>query len=71
MRLNKKKCIYINMNVKNRIRFKDGTAMPNEDEADYLGAKITKKNLNKKRGRRKGVQSFSDMQQAQTIPEKG
>ena len=48
MRLNKKKCIYINMNVKNRIRFKDGTAMPNEDEADYLGAKITKKNLNKK-----------------------
>ena len=47
MRLNKKKCVYINMNVKNRIKFKDGTAMPMAEEADYLGAKITKKNLNK------------------------
>ena len=48
MRLNKKKCIYINMNVKNRIRLKDGMAMPTAEEADYLGAKITQKNLNKK-----------------------
>ena len=48
MKLNEGKCVYINMNNKNVIKYKDGTQMPKDDEATYLGAKITKKNLNKK-----------------------
>ena len=41
MRLNKKKCIQINMNNNNNIKFSDGMPMKKEAEADYLGAKIT------------------------------
>ena len=48
MKLNKNKCVYINMNCNNQIKFQDGTHMPNETEATYLGAQITKKNQNKK-----------------------
>ena len=48
MKLNKGKCVYLNMNNNNNIKFKDGSVMPRENEATYLGAKITKKNLNKK-----------------------
>ena len=48
MKLNKKKCVYINMNNKNNSKFTDGTTMPREEEATYLGAKITKKNQNRK-----------------------
>ena len=61
MKLNKKKCIYINMNVKNRIRFKDGMAMPLAEEADYLGAKLTKKKLNKREINARGMKSAGDM----------
>ena len=48
MKLNKGKCVHINMNNKNNIKFSDGSAMPREEEATYLGAKITRKNLNRK-----------------------
>ena len=48
MRLNKGKCVYINMGNKNTIKFKDGTELKKEEEADYLGAKTTKKNLNRR-----------------------
>ena len=48
MRLNKGKCVYINMNNKDTIKFKDGQPMPRKNEATYLGAEITKNNLNKK-----------------------
>ena len=47
MELKKKKCVYINMNNKNKIKFSDGNAMVEEKEATYLGANITTKNLNK------------------------
>ena len=36
------------MNNNNNIKFSDGQPMKKENEADYLGAKITKKNLNRK-----------------------
>ena len=48
MRLNKGKCVYINMGNKNTIKFQNGEELKKVEEADYLGAKITKKNLNRR-----------------------
>ena len=48
MKLNKGESVNIDMNNKNNIKFADGTAMPREEEATYLGANITKKKLNRK-----------------------
>ena len=48
MRLNSGKCVYINMGNKNKIKFQNGEELKKVEEADYLGAKITKKNLNRR-----------------------
>ena len=46
--MNKGKGVYINMGIRNTIKFKDGTELKREEETDYLGAKLTKKNLNRR-----------------------
>ena len=43
------------MNNNKKIKFSDGMPMPNENEATYLGAKVTQYNLNKKRMKNKRV----------------
>jgi hypothetical protein len=43
MRLNKQKCIVINMNEVHRIEYADGTLVPTQNKATYLGGIITKK----------------------------
>ena len=49
MKLNKGKCISINMGgVKNKIKFSDGQEMKQEDEATYLGGVISTKALSSK-----------------------
>ena len=47
LRLNKKKCNHINMNCKANIKFSDDTEMNRVEEAEYLGAKMTKKHISR------------------------
>ena len=43
MRLNKQKCVVLNMNEIMRVEYSDGTQVPEKNQAVYLGAVITKK----------------------------
>ena len=43
MRLNKQKCVVLNMNEIMRVEYSDGTQVPVKSQAVYLGAIITKK----------------------------
>ena len=48
MRLNKGKCVSINMGgVNNKIKFRNGDIMKQEDEAVYLGGVVSKKSLSR------------------------
>ena len=43
MRLNKQKCVVLNMNEIMRVEYSDGTQVPVKHQAVYLGAIVTKK----------------------------
>ena len=43
MKLNKQKCVVLNMNEIMRVGYSDGTQVPEKSQAVYLGAVITKK----------------------------
>ena len=58
MLLNKGKCVYINMNCKNTIKFANGEEMKREESATYLGPKITKKNSNRQEGEERISKDF-------------
>ena len=45
MRLNKGKCVSLEMNTKANIKFSNGTSLSKVTEAVYLGAKLTKKHF--------------------------
>jgi hypothetical protein len=45
MRLNKGKCVSLEMNTKVDVRFSDGTSLKKVTEAVYVGAKLTKKHF--------------------------
>ena len=42
LRLNKQKCVVLNMNEIMRVEYSDGTQVPEKNQAVYLGAVITK-----------------------------
>ena len=48
MKLNKDKCLYINMNTKAKIKFGDKKEMKNAEEATYLGSAMSRKHLTRK-----------------------
>ena len=48
LRLNKRKCVVLNMNEIMRVEYSDGTQVPEKNQAVYLGAVITK-NMNTNR----------------------
>ena len=41
MKLNKQKCVVLNMNEIMRVEYSDGTQVPEKSQAVYLGAVIT------------------------------
>ena len=43
LNINKEKCNYISMNTKDTVKFSDETNMKKAEEAEYLGAIMTKK----------------------------